>query len=210
VSPITPAISVSNLSLRFDGLVVFDWLNTEVFPGEKLAVTGPSGSGKSSFLHCLLGFLDFRGDISMMGRRLKDDPDEVRKVTSWVPQELSLATRDVEELLMLPFRFRKNRNLLPGKHKIAEVLESLGLEEGILSKKTAEISGGQKQRVVIASVLMLGKPFLFLDEPVSALDEAAAGKVMDVVFSLKDTTVVASTHNSNWAARSNKVLDLGK
>jgi ABC-type multidrug transport system ATPase subunit len=210
MSPVTPAIAVSNLSLHFNGLVVFDRLNIDVLPGEKLAVTGPSGSGKSSFLHCLLGFLDFRGDIHMLGRNLTDDPDELRRLTSWLPQELSLARQRVDDLFMLPFRFRRNQGLLPERAKVNGMLERLGLEPGILTRKTAEISGGQKQRVVLASVLLLGKPLLFLDEPVSALDEVAAGKVMDLVFALDGITVVASTHNSAWADRSDRVLDLGK
>ena len=65
-----------------------------------------------------------------------------------------------------------------------------------------------KQRIILLSCLLLKKPLLLLDEPTSALDENVKKIVTDYILSIKDLTVIASTHDEYWIKNSDKVIEL--
>lgn len=203
-------IRVNDLTLKFDGQPLYEGFSLHVDKGEKVTLAGESGTGKTTFIHMLLGFIPpQQGSVSIMGRPLDaDNIAYIRANTAYVPQELHIPIGTAEEFFYMPFSFKENRNKKPGSHKTFKILKDLGLSESLLKKNLDEISGGQKQRLAIASALLLDKALLILDEPTSSLDGKSIQKAADLIFPQKDLTVLSTSHNKWWSEQSDKTYNL--
>lgn len=177
--------------------------------GEVCAITGSSGSGKSSLLHCLAGVVaPTRGDIYLGGVGFRSlDDDELSAVRrerfGFVFQYGELLPElTVEENAALPLRLAGRRKA--AAHEVAgEVLGRLGLAE-LRQRRTSQISGGQSQRVAVARALVHRPAVVFADEPTGALDSANADAVLEEFLNLarsQDTAVIMVTHDAAVAAR---------
>ncbi|MFB8207843.1 ABC transporter ATP-binding protein [Streptomyces sp. NPDC056010] len=177
--------------------------------GEVCAITGSSGSGKSSLLHCLAGVVaPTRGDVYFGGvgfRSLGDDELSAvrRERFGFVFQYGELLPElTVEENAALPLRLAGRRKA--AAHEVAgEVLGRLGLAE-LRQRRTSQISGGQSQRVAVARALVHRPAVVFADEPTGALDSANADAVLEEFLNLarsQDTAVIMVTHDAAVAAR---------
>ncbi|MEU4875084.1 ABC transporter ATP-binding protein [Streptomyces sp. NPDC021608] len=190
----TPAVQNASLSLR---------------RGEVAAITGQSGSGKSSLLYCLAGVLPVaRGEVRFEGRALGQLSDEElsslrRERFGFVFQYGELLPElTVEENAALPLRLagqRKKEALTAA----GEVLGRLGLAD-LRHRRPAQVSGGQSQRVAVARALVHRPAVVFADEPTGSLDSANASAVLEEFLSLarsQGTAVVLVTHDSQVASR---------
>jgi len=203
-------IVLRNISKSFNGVKIISNLSVEIPAGSKAAVTGKSGAGKSTFVNLLMGFiLPDNGSINLLGMDINDkNINEIRKNMSWVPQELNVDVNYVRDLLMLPFRFNKNKKDNPSGEKIIDVLDMFGLNEDILKKDVSDISGGEKQRIFLTSASLLKRKICFLDEPTSALDPDSKRKVINYFLNECASTVVAVTHDKEWIDNSDIIIDL--
>ncbi len=203
-------INIKNLNVKFKNETVFENFSLTIHKGQKLAITGKSGKGKSTLLNLIAGFIpDFKGQIYVNGIVLNpNNICEIRKLIAWLPQETALNFNLVNDLFLSPFKFNINKKRLPDKKQIAEIFEYFELSEQLLKKKVKEISGGQKQRILLASCILLKKTVLLLDEPTSALDKSIKKKITDYIFSQKDMTIIAATHDDYWYEKSDKVMNL--
>ena len=203
-------ISVKNLTVQFDGKVLYRNFSMNVEKGEKVTLAGESGVGKTTFIHLLLGFLPvYDGEIYIFSKQL--NPKNIQYIRSniaYIPQELYFPFNSVEEIIYTPFRFKRNRDAAPTREQIKETLNEFNLEKDILKKNLDEISGGQKQRIAIVSGLLLNKPLLILDEPTSALDTNTINKVVSRVLKQNKQTVLSTSHNQNWTDHSDKIYNL--
>ncbi len=201
---------ISNLTLHFNNEIIFNNFSLKIQRGEKIALTGESGKGKSTLLNLLSGFIPgYEGTISVLGKKLNAETvSDIRKNIAWIAQDTSLAVKTVKALFYEPFEFVLNKPLKPTKNEVAEIFSAFELSENLLSKKTNEISGGQKQRIILASCLLLKKPLLLADEPTSALDENIKRKVTDYIMKKDDLTVIAATHDEYWIRNSDRVIEL--
>jgi polar amino acid transport system ATP-binding protein/putative ABC transport system ATP-binding protein len=120
---------------------------------------------------------------------------------AWIPQNINLPVNNGAELVEL-------MEVAKHKESIEQYLKMLDLEGAILDQDFSTISGGQKQRIVISIVLSLGKPIVLMDEPTSSLDERAIANLLEVVNTLKNTTLVSASHNKTWLDHSDKVIEL--
>ncbi len=189
------------------GRRILEGVSFSVSQGEKVALQGPSGGGKSTILLTLLGaFRVCQGEVRFRGESLHPGTiRDVRQSVAYIGQEPVLGADTGEEALLLSFSFRANRAFRPDKSRLVEVLETVGLEPDILARRVATVSGGEKQRLAIARALLLQKKIFLCDEITSALDSPSREIVLQL-FSAPDITVLSVSHDPQGLARCTRVL----
>lgn len=204
-----PIIDFKNVSLKFDNHVFIKDFNQQIFENEKVVFSGISGSGKTSLLNSILGFIPIhQGEIWVNDLQVNSkNIHEIRKLVSWLPQDLFFDIESCRELVNLPFSFEVNKQFQPTENQFQEMIERLLLPKDILDKKTNEISGGQKQRMVLASLLLLPKPILLLDEPTSALDQKSTEALLEIIHAQKKT-LISSSHDPFWNSKMDKIIQI--
>ncbi len=192
-------LEVRQLGVAYGSQRVLTDVSFRLERGEVMCVGGESGSGKSSLLKALLGFVDFEGEIRVLGLPLSEQTvDEVRRSVAYVPQELALPSETVREMVWMPFTLRANRQSTPDEAALLDEWTRLRLDASLLDKRVGEVSGGQRQRIMLAVAGLLGKPLLLVDEPTSALDEDTSRLVLDYFRLLAEEramTVLVVSHS---------------
>ena len=132
---------------RDTGNVLLEVPRLEFMPGERVAVQGPSGSGKSLLLRALawLDRLD-RGELRFRDRRVHHDsvPDYRRRVV-YLHQSATLDGEKVEDALQTPYRLQVHREDRYDRSRAIQTLASLGRNEGFLDKNVRDLSGGESR-----------------------------------------------------------------
>ncbi|MBC8749857.1 iron(III) transport system ATP-binding protein [Paraburkholderia sp. WC7.3g] len=196
-------LRIRGLRKSFDGHPVLHGIDLSVERGTLLALLGPSGSGKTTLLRLLCGFERADGgSVEIDGRRVVGDdlhvPSEQRRI-GYVPQEgalfphLSVADNIV---FGLPRAQRRAR------HRVAELLELVGLPAHFGERAPQQLSGGQQQRVALARALAPAPTLVMLDEPFSSLDAALRVETRQAVASAlaaAGATAVLVTHDQSEA-----------
>jgi lipoprotein-releasing system ATP-binding protein len=186
-------------------------------PREFVAITGPSGSGKSSLLY-LLGLLDVptSGDVLINGRsttRMSEEERAAVRLTQlgFVFQfHFLLPEFSITENVALPMRAVGRLSQRAITARAEDLLASLGLGDH-LRKNPDQLSGGQRQRVAVARALANDPPVILADEPTGSLDSVSTGQVFDILRALveqRGKTVVAVTHDLDLAHRMHRQIDL--
>lgn len=205
-------LEVRNASISMDGARLFSGVSFTVDDGQMLCVRGGSGVGKTTLLRAILGFLPLdEGHISIDGELLTpSSAEEFRKSMAYLPQEMSLPSEWVRDMMRLPFQLRVNRSTVFSKARLMEEWEKLDLAPELYDKKVAELSGGQRQRVMLSVCGLLNKPLLLADEPTSALDSLLSANVAGYMRGLAERgdTIVAVSHDSDFAAACDKIVEI--
>lgn len=205
-------LDVRNLAVAYGNNIIIHDFSLQLQRGELVAITGASGSGKSSLLRALMGFVPASiGEIIFDGLRVcNGEMENIRKHTAYLPQDLSFPCEWVSEVLETPFLFKNNKDVTVTKEKWHDVLGCLGLDKGIMEKRLNEISGGQRQRMLFAVIAMLDKDIILLDEPTSALDGESVTLVVDLIKEMcrKGKGVLAVTHDNYFASQCDRVINI--
>jgi lipoprotein-releasing system ATP-binding protein len=211
---------VNELALRVEGLSksfemggrtvdVLRGIDLEVGVGERVAIVGQSGSGKSTFLH-VVGTLDHptSGQVFLHGSdafaRADAELDTLRnRHIGFVFQfHHLLPDQDAVHNVMIPALIGGMRQ--PEAHdRAAALLERVGLADR-MDHRPGELSGGEQQRVALARALVQGPKLLLADEPTGNLDPDTAAGMLDLMLSLneeQDTTLLVVTHSLALAER---------
>lgn len=201
-------VKATDIHVRLGRTPVLQGLSYSAAPGQLSAIVGPNGSGKTTLLRSLTGDLPYQGQITLNAQDISALPPwELAEMRAVLPQASALAFPfQVIEVVMIGLR--KGRR---GDHdEIAmQALSRVGLAH-YAGRYFQELSGGEQQRVHLARVLAQvwqpladGQPrWLFLDEPVSALDIAHQLQVMQIARDFADAGggVVAVMHDLNLTA----------
>jgi lipoprotein-releasing system ATP-binding protein len=190
-------------------------IDLTVEAGDFVAITGPSGSGKSSLLY-LLGLLDVptSGAILLDGVETGElDADtlaELRLTKLGFVFQFHFLLPEFTALgnVTLPMRKKGGAALSDMEARAAEILRSLGLE-ALVDKRPDQLSGGERQRVAIARALANDPQIILADEPTGNLDSKNGALVFDIFARLvaeEGRTVITVTHDRELAARAHRQL----
>ena len=154
-----PIIRFDQVSDTAHEKTILSAISFALFPGEKAALCGKSGSGKSSILRTVLGLHHVKlGTVYFQEQPLTPASVHIiRSCTAYIGQEPMLGAENVREALLLPFQFKTHRDHRPTEAQLIAVLQRLQLPADILSQESSRISGGEKQRIALARGLLLGK-----------------------------------------------------
>lgn len=198
-------IKVSNLRKEYDNATPLKDVNVEINKGDVIAIIGPSGTGKSTFLRCL-NMLETptSGRIEVDGVCITDkgcDLSKVRRKMGMVFQNFNLFSHmNVIENIMYAPQKLLGYSKKEAYDKAVRLLEAVSLSNKALNYPD-ELSGGQKQRIAIARTLAMDPEIILFDEPTSALDPAMVREVLSVIRSLaqKGMTMIIVTHEMKFA-----------
>jgi ABC-type lipoprotein export system ATPase subunit len=189
------------------GRTILDDVSVSAYPYEVLAITGPSGSGKSSLLALLAGLEP--PDAGAIERSIPAHGEGVPDGYGLVLQGYGLvsvlsAAENIE--IVLQARRTKAADL---RDRTEDLLSALGLAE-VGDHLVEQLSGGQQQRVAIARALVTEPTVLLADELTAELDHASRERVLALVFDLAErgATVVICTHDPELAAGCHRQLEL--
>ena len=200
-------IEVKDLKKYYNGgeVKALDGISVDICKGDVIAVIGPSGGGKSTFLRSLnllekptSGSILFDG-VDITGKKV--DLPLHRQKMGMVFQHFNLFPHKtiLQNLTMAPVRIRK-MSKAEAEEKAMALLQRVGLADRA-DAYPAQLSGGQKQRVAIVRALAMEPEVMLFDEPTSALDPEMVGEVLEVMRELAvgGMTMVVVTHEMGFA-----------
>ena len=211
----TPILEVQDLVKRFGDFTAVDGVSFDIQEGEVFSLLGPNGAGKTttiSMLSCLL--TPTQGDAIVGGHSITKEPMAVKQIIGIVPQDIALyEDLNARENLEFWGRMYGMRGATL-KHRVAEVLEQIGLAEKA-KQRIKTYSGGMKRRVNIGVGLLHKPRILFMDEPTVGIDPQSRRNILDGIKDLNNQgmTVLYTTHYMEEAEElSNRVgiVDHGK
>jgi ATP-binding cassette subfamily B protein len=216
VSSVQGNIEFREVSLMYPGASTWalSQINVKAMPGKVTALVGASGSGKSTFINLVIGFLrPSKGQVLLDNQNMGDlDMREVRKYVSMVPQESVLFDGSVRDNVTYGIADISEENFLQAL-KDANAWEFVSqLPNGpdtIVGERGARISGGQKQRLAIARALIRDPRILILDEATSALDSESENLIQQALAHLmKDRTTFVVAHRLSTIMRADEIIVL--
>ncbi len=205
-----------------DGVLLAGPLDFNIKPQQRIALVGQSGAGKSSLLNLLLGFLPYKGSITVNGIELNQlCPDKWRALLGWVGQNPHLPEQTLIENICLgkPDATESEVQQAIDKAYVSEFIPMLpdGLNTR-LGDYAARLSVGQAQRVAVARVLLKPSHLLLLDEPAASLDAHSEQRVMQTLnqLSAHQTTILVThlleetvNYDQIWVMANGQIIQRG-
>ena len=209
-----PVVEVENLYLKYGDKEALTDIWMQIPKNQATAFIGPSGCGKSTLLRCfnrlndLIDSCTVTGEIKINGRNIYErtiDITDLRKRVGMVFQKSNPFPKSIYENVAYGARIAGINNKTDLDEIVEKSLKGGALWEEVkdrLDDSALGMSGGQQQRLCIARAIAVEPEILLMDEPCSALDPIATGKIEDLITELKEKyTIVIVTHNMQQASR---------
>ncbi len=212
------SLKLSNINFKYDNSTetILKNINLEIFKGEKVALVGYSGAGKTSLLNLIPRFFDTsKGRITLGGVDIKDLSFEfLREHFSIVSQDVVLFDDTIKKNISLGKENIKYERILEAcqKANCTEFINKLPKKfNELVGEKGVRLSGGQKQRIAIARAFLKNSPFLLLDEATSALDSKSEKKIQNSLSRLiKNKTSLVIAHRLSTVLDADRIILLHK
>ena len=210
------SISFENVAFEYpdDHNRVFRNLNLTIKPGEKLAIVGPSGGGKTTLCNLIPRFYDVtQGQIRIDGKNIKDYTlKSLRRNIGIVQQDVYLFSGTVMENILYGRMDASREEAVEAAKKAGAHEFIMGLKDGYdtyVGERGVKLSGGQKQRISIARVFLKNPPIMILDEATSALDNESEFAVAKSLSKLSEgRTTITIAHRLSSIKNSDRILVL--
>ena len=209
-----PVVEVENLNLKYGDKPALQNIYLEIPKNQATAFIGPSGCGKSTLLRCfnrlndLIDSCTVTGEIRINGNNIYEstvDITDLRKRVGMVFQKSNPFPKSIYENVAYGARIGGINNKSQLDEIVERSLNGAALWDEVkdrLDESALGMSGGQQQRLCIARAIAVEPEILLMDEPCSALDPIATGKIEDLITQLKENyTIVIVTHNMQQASR---------
>lgn len=209
-----PEIRVENVSLSIEGRQVLKKITFQAGPGQRLGITGPTGSGKTLLMQLLLRRQDpDAGRILLGGQDLRDLPlDSIYAQCRIAPQEPVLFSMTLEENLRMAHPDATRENLQRALYLSALDGDLPQLADGLgtrIGERGVTLSGGQRQRCAIARALLSDPAILLLDDSLSAVDTSTESMILERLLpALQGKTLLLASHRYAALRHCDRVLVL--
>jgi ATP-binding cassette subfamily B protein len=206
------------VSFGYDERLIFKKFNLTIHPGEKVALIGPSGGGKTTIVKLLFRFFDINGGkITIDGQNIASvTQDSLRDGLALVPQEPILFHRSLYDNIAYARPSAKESEVYEAA-KLAHAHEFIKAfpkgYETFVGERGVKLSGGERQRVAIARAILKNAPILVLDEATSSLDSESEMLIQDALHNLmSNRTTIVIAHRLSTIMQMDRivVIDGGK
>lgn len=198
-------------------LSILNNLNLEVNAGEKIAIVGESGVGKSSLLN-IIGLLDrdYDGEYTLFG--LPTINLHTSELAKWRNEKIGFVLQEsalinsltIEDNIKLPLLYAESGKKEFNPKDFESVINAIDIQH-ILKKKPLECSGGEKARAVFARGIIMKPQIILADEPTASLDIENRKRIINLLFKMNkefNTTIITVTHDLEIANRHDRVIHL--
>ena len=204
-------IRLENITKKYTDKTIFNSIDFTINTGDFIAITGQSGSGKTTFFNLISGLdTDFIGNYQLenMLIKQKDIRKETKNKISFVLQDIGVLNyMTALENILLPLNY--NNKKVDEKY-LDEIIDSLDIKD-ILNKKTKYLSGGEKQRIAIARSLITKPKLILADEPTGSLDDDNTFntiKLFDSINKKFNIAIIVVTHRKDILQNFKKVYKI--
>lgn len=207
-------IVFEKIQFRYEGQKhnLFENFSLTIHPGEKIALVGHSGSGKSTFVKLIQRLYDLdHGKILIDGQNIKHITQKsLRANIGLVPQDPILFHRSLAENIAYgqPYATQEQIEAAAKKAHAHEFIQRLQLGyQTLVGERGIKLSGGERQRVAIARAILADTPILILDEATSSLDSASEKLIQDALVNLmKKRTSIMIAHRLSTIKSADRIL----
>lgn len=204
-------IELIGVSKHYQQRAVLSGISLRIKAGEKVALTGKSGTGKSTLLNILSGFEQVsEGQVLINGKTINRET-AIRQI-SWLGQRAAIFYGSIAENISLFDPDIPSHRINAAAHAAGVMQFAAQLEGGLdtlIGEQGYGLSGGQVQRIALARVLLKDAPIVLLDEPTYNLDQQTKEKLLDSIEQLlADKTVIIASHDPLVVARMDRQLNL--
>ena len=205
-------LEVKDLSASKDGQTLFRGVSFTVADGEAAAVSGDQGGSLTLLLHAIMGLYPLdEGHVSIDGELLTPlSAVEFRKLMAYIPTETPQTGGTVEALLRLPFGLEANRAKPFSRQSLLEEWRLLGLDDGVLRQRVADISAQERQLAMLSLAGVMAKPIVLVDSMAALVGTNGEALAADYLLRLarRGSSVVAVAGSGSFPERFEKHISL--